>query len=278
MSASKKVLVCGVSLSVVMLLCAAVKQPILKPSYDASIPAVELFDAIEEGTVEVSIIPRSAQDANLFVTNRTDRPISVKLPPAIVGVHTLKQGFGQGAGLLGGPFNATGQQAGTTGAFGQGQGQGQSIGGGLKPSNGLNSVTGLNNGTGNNVFSVPPEKTVQLPLQTVCLAHGKPDPRPQMKYQLVKLEEFTKDAVLQETLKRFAAGEAERPVAQAAAWHLTDSMSWKELESKRIERAGGVPGRAYFEARQLKGAKELIEKATEAAEEKTRVAKNTPKL
>lgn len=278
MNAIKQVLVCSVSLSLVTLLSAAAKQPILKPSYDPTIPAVELFEALNQGLIDVSVIPKSAHDANLFVTNKVDRPISVKLPPAIVAVHTLKQGFGQPNPLFGnGPFNASGQQA---NANGIGQGQGQPIGGGLKGTQTGNFANGnFGNAPAGNFFSIPVEKTIQLPLQTVCLAHGKPDPRPQMKYRLVKLEEFTQNAVLQETLKRFAAGEAERPAAQAAAWHLIDSMSWKELEAKKLDRAGGYPGRPYFDQHQLKAARELIEQATEAAgETKPRLAKSSPKL
>lgn len=272
MKTLQRVSMLGVAASAVMLLGAAVKQPILKLSYDPTIPAVELFDAIDEGLVEVSFIPRSAQNANLFVTNRSDRPISVKLPDAVVAVHVLKQGFGQGNNLFGNnAFNATGQQA-----TGQTGGQGQPVSGGLNANQGTNFTNGLNN-AGNNFFSVPVDKTVQVPLLTVCLAHGKPDPRPQMKYQLVKLEEFTKDAVLQETLKRFAAGDVERPAAQAATWHLVDSMSWKELEAKRIERAGGYPGRPYFESRHLQAAKELVGQATQQAGE-SRVTRISPKL
>jgi hypothetical protein len=267
--------VLGVAVSAVVVMCAAVKQPILKLSYDPTIPAVELFDAIEAGQVEATFIPKSAKSANLFVTNKSDRPISVRLPDAVVAVHVLKQGFGQGNNFFGNnAFTATGQQAGING----GGGGGQPVGGGLNASQGVNFNNGFNNNAGNNFFSVPPEKTVQVPLQTVCLAHGKPDPRPQMKYQLVKLEDFTKNEVLQETLKRFAAGDVERPAAQAAAWHLTDSMSWQELEGKRIERAGGYAGRPYFDARHLQAAKELIEQATEETKASKQRVAGVPKL
>src|SRR4029077_12128658 len=104
--------------------------------------------------------------------------------------------------------------------------------------NGFNNVgNGFNNG---NVgfFSVPPQKTVQVPMKGVCLAHGKPDPRPRMSYKLVKLEDYTSDTALQETLNVFGSSDVDLQAAQAAVWHLTDKMSWQDLREKRQEQWG----------------------------------------
>jgi hypothetical protein len=121
---------------------------------------------------------------------------------------------------------------------------------------------GFGPGVGPGFFSVSPQKTVQVPLQAVCLQHGKPDPRSRMTYKLVKLEDYTSDPALQETLKRFTAGETELQTAQAAVWHLTDKMSWNDLREKQVERVGLDP-LSYFSDKQIEDAETLIEKVRE---------------
>src|SRR5207244_601856 len=126
--------------------------------------------------------------------------------------------------------------------------------------NGFNNV---GNGNGNGIFSVPPQKTVQVPLTAVCLAHGKPDPRPRMTYKLVKLEDFSSDPALHETLKRFTAGEIDVQSAQAAVWHLTDKLSWQDLREKRVEQWGAGEPPAYFSDKQVDDAEKLIRQVRE---------------
>ena len=172
------------SLCLVATSFAASKQPIKKLSHGPAIPAVDLFDAIEEGSVETTVIAKSANDASLFVTNKSDATVSIQVPKAVVAVQVLKQFFPQGGRNAGPGAGFPGGNAGNAGLS-------QPIGGG--PQNGANNQPGFNfnnignfNGVGNNpgngIFSVPPQKTVQVPLKTLCLAHGRPEPRPRMKY------------------------------------------------------------------------------------------------
>jgi hypothetical protein len=188
---SRFVPVC-LSLCLVATSLAASKQPIKKLKHDPDVPAVDLFEAIEEGSVETTVIARSANEASLFVTNKSDAAVSVQLPKALVAVQVLKQFFPQGARNAGMGAGFPGGNAGNTGMS-------QPIGGG--PQNGVNNnqpgfnfnnignANGVGNNAGNGIFSVPPQKTVQVPLKTLCLAHGRPEPRSRMKYQLVKLAE-----------------------------------------------------------------------------------------
>jgi hypothetical protein len=93
---------------------------------------------------------------------------------------------------------------------------------------------------------------------SVCLNHGKPEPKQNMIYKLVKLETYTSDPVLQELITSVATGRLEPKAAQAATWHLTDDMSWRELASKVIRHAGGVPPEPYFTPAQLGYAQQLV--------------------
>ncbi len=268
MHASSRCVAIYLAFSLLALPAEAAKQPIKKVTLDPQAPAVDLFAAIEEGTVEATVIAKSSNEANLFVTNNSSSPLSVKMPQAVVAVQVLKQMFAP-------PGRNAGQGQGNNGP-GQGgnMGQGQPIGGGMNGNmmgNGMqNNMQGMNGGNTIGFFSVPSHKTVQVPLKTVCLAHGKPDPRPRMKYKLVKLEDYTKDPALQETLKLVATSESDLQSLQAAVWHLTDKMSWKELRAKQIERLGGHEPLPYFSDSQIEDAEALIDRVREKTKDMPR--------
>jgi hypothetical protein len=259
MHASSRCVAVCLSLCLLALPAEAAKQPIKKLTLDPQAPAVDLFAAIEEGTIETTVIARSSNEANLFVTNNSSAPLSVKIPPAVVAVQVLKQAFGQPGGVRnqGQGNNGPGQ--------GGNMGQAQSVGGGMNGNMFGNGQQNNMNGNGPTIgfFSVPSHKTVQVPLKTVCLSHGRPDPRPRMKYKLVKLEDYTSDAALQETLKLVATSESDLQSLQAAVWHLTDKMSWKDLRAKQIERLGGHEPLPYFSDSQIEDAEALIDRVRE---------------
>src|SRR5579863_7322291 len=259
---------------------AASKQPLKKLKHDANIPAVELFDAIEQGLVETTVIAKNSHEANIFVTNKSDAAVSIQLPQAVVATQVLKQIFGPPRG--GNTVGPGQQQGGNFGGgaaqpVGGGMGNGQNQGNNVGMTNGQGNAFGNGNGNGfqnvrgNGFFSIPAQKTVQVPLTTVCLAHGKPDPRQRMKYQLVKLEDYSNDPVLHETLKLFASGATETETAQAAVWHLTDKMSWSDLKAKQIDRIGLDPV-PYFNEKQVDAAARIVEQARESAKNSPRKA------
>ncbi|HEY3964565.1 MAG TPA: hypothetical protein VGM05_08465 [Planctomycetaceae bacterium] len=249
---------------------AASKLPIKKLTQDPKIPPVELFDAIEQGLVETTVIAKNSHEANVFVTNKSAATVSIQFPKAVAAVQVLKQlGFGQ-------PPNGRGN--GGVGNNGPGGAQSQPVAGGQVGANGNQNGPGANmntigngfpNGNGNGVFSVPPQKTVQVPLMTVCLAHGKPEPRARQKYQLVKLETYSSDPVLHETIQLFVSGATDAETAQAAVWHLTDKMSWDDLHAKQIDRLSLDPV-PYFGEGKVDAAKELIQQAQDKVKETPR--------
>ena len=81
----------------------------------------------------------------------------------------------------------------------------------------------------------------QMPLHSVCLEHGKDNPRPKMKYRLVSVEEYTDNVVLQDLIRVYASGRLDREVAQVAAWRVANNLTWQQLATKRVARATG-PG------------------------------------
>ncbi len=180
---------------------------------------VELFAAIESGDIEVKLICKDATTGNVMITNKTKKPLSIKLPDAFAGVPVAAQlgcpggGFGGfpggGGGGIGGGSQGLG---GGGGGFGGGGGGGFGGGGG-----------------GGGFFNVAPEKVGKIKVVTVCLEHGKDDPNPRIPYALKPIESFTDNQEVVELVKMVSRGEIDQHSGQAAAWHLANGMTWQEL-------------------------------------------------
>ncbi|MFM9196535.1 MAG: hypothetical protein ACKOWG_12490, partial [Planctomycetia bacterium] len=73
-------------------------------SASASAPAVpDLFEAESRQLVSLRYIPNDAKSAQIIVTNRTRRPLTLRLPAAFAGIPILAQmGMGGMGGMGGG--------------------------------------------------------------------------------------------------------------------------------------------------------------------------------
>ena len=250
------------------------KRQVVKPGYDPAAPVVELFDGIDQQKFEARLVPKNSLEGSVFIENRTDKPLTVKLPQAVAAVQVLKQGLG---GAAAGGRGGTGQPGGIGG--GQGQALGGGFGGGGFGGGGVGGGIGGGAGGvggGGGFFTIPPEKAVRAPLTSVCLNHGKPEPRPNMSYRLVPLETYTTDPALRALLVAVGSGKLEPGAAQAAAWHLSDAMSWQELAEKKIDHLGGVDPEPYFSETQLAAAREIAAAAKAAASEQQSSAESGP--
>ena len=176
-------------------------------------------------------------------------------------------GGGMGGGGMGG---GGGQQAmgGGMGGGGMGGMGGGGMGGGGMGGGGMG---------GGGFFSVPAEKVVSLQFNSVCLEHGKQEPGPSSKYTLVPITRVSSDPVLHELLAKVGTGKVDQQSAQAAAWHLTNKMSFQELAAKMEEHLGDLNPSPYFTREQLLGAQQLLSQAMVKAEEKAEEEKLTPK-
>ncbi len=199
---------------------------------------VGLFEGMESGEIEVKFVPANAERATVVLKNKSGKPLQVRLPEAFAGVPVQAQfgggGFG-GGGLGGGGLGGGGFGGGGFGGGG-GQGLGGGFGGGGFGGGGLGGGGfggGLGGGGfGGGLMNLSPDRVRRLKVTTVCLEHGKKDPNPRMKYTIVPIEKFTKKKEVAELCKLLGTGRINRDAAQAAAWHFTDNMSWRELANK----------------------------------------------
>jgi hypothetical protein len=104
---------------------------------------------------------------------------------------------------------------------------------------------------------VPAGKTIKVKVPCVCLEHGKPDPKPRVPYKIVPLETVTAEPAVAGVLARLGEGKYSQRVAQAAAWHLANGMTWEELDGKRIKRITGLQER-WFHPAEIQAAMRLV--------------------
>jgi len=248
------------------------KKPLTKLQLDPNAEEVDLFQGIEDGQLTARLIPKNAFGGNVLIENLTDKPLTVTLPEAAIGVpkHLAQFGGGQGGfgggGLGGGGLGGGGGQQQTGGGFGGGGGQQGGGGGG-----------GFFGGGGGGGFgSIPAESVASIPFNSVCLEHGKPEPSVRSEYVLVPVETVSNDPILRELLEVVGSGKVDRQSAQAAAWHLTDDMSFEELANKAVVHTGGNPPTPYFTRDQLVGAQALLSFAKQQAEESPKSTEPKP--
>jgi hypothetical protein len=91
---------------------------------------------------------------------------------------------------------------------------------------------GMGGGGGGGFFNVEPNKVRRIKVNTVCLEHGKKEPSPRIKYEIVPIEWLTNKQEVAEICKMLGSGKLSQTAAQAAAWHYSDNMSWQELGQK----------------------------------------------
>ena len=226
-----------------------------KTSANASASGVpDLFEAEEQQLVSLRYIPNNAKSAQIIVTNRTRRPLTLRLPASFAGVPVLAQMGGMGG--MGG-----GGQAGF-GAGGIGGGA-QATGGGGLGGQGMNGMGGGGmGGAGGGAFSIPAERSRIFRVPTVCLEYGKHEPTSRMPYKLGRADAFSSDPKLALVLESLGRGELSQKVAQAAAWHISSGITWEKLAAEKIDHAGGVPDEPYFSQAELVAAHRVVEIAT----------------
>ena len=80
--------------------------------------------------------------------------------------------------------------------------------------------------------NIEPGKVRKFKVTTVCLEHGKKEPNPRVKYDIIPIESFTKKPEVIELCRMLGSGQLNQSAAQAAAWHFTDNLTWIELVNK----------------------------------------------
>ena len=232
------------------LLLAAENRASKSGGSDLKSETVEMFGAIEKGQIAVKLIPKDSTECRVLIENKTDKPLNVKLPETFAGVPVLAQGRAGGGGGAGG------------GARTGGGGGSQSMGGGM----GGGGMGGGGGGMG--MMNIAPEKVGKLLVTTVCLEHGKDEPRASIPYEIKPLERVTNKPAVAELCRMLGTNQLNQRAAQAATWFLNNDMSWQELAAKRYRHANGTSGDPYFSPQEIQAGMQIAKTAVKIADEK----------
>jgi hypothetical protein len=210
--------------------------------------SVDIFEGIKTGQLEVRVIPKDSTLCRITIQNKTDKPLSVKLPEAFAAIPVLAQVGGAG-GVGAGTTTTSRQPQPMMGGMG-GMGMG-----GMMPGMGM----------GGGFFNIAPDQVGQLKVPTVCLEHGKAEPRSTMKYELRPIEEYSQDKALHEIGRMLGRGQISQRVAQVATWHLNSKMSFDQLARKELRFANGTR-QPYFSAEEIRSGMQVVAAAVAAAQ------------
>jgi hypothetical protein len=246
-------MLCGAIFGAALTVSAAepTKKPLKPGEFNPANQTVDLFDAIKEKQVEVKVIHKDSSGGKVLITNKTDQGLNLKLPDAVAAVHVLPQMMG---GMAGGVGGGLGQSSGG-GMGGMGGGGMGGMGGGL--------------GGGGGMFNIAPEKVGEVKYTSVCLEHGKPEPKAAMHYELRPIESVAPKAEVIEVLKLLDKGAVPQRVAQILAWHLNNEMSFEQLAAKQIEHLGGAP-EPYFSLDEIRAAMQVKQYVAKTLEERAK--------
>jgi hypothetical protein len=111
-------------------------------------------------------------------------------------------------------------------------------------------------------------------VSTVCLNHGQPEPRAAIPYEIRPLDSVSDKPEVREICRLLSAGKVSQHVAQAAAWHFANGMSWEQIAAEHYRYANGG-GSPYFTPREIYAAMQLASVATTLAHEHQQTAPNT---
>jgi len=211
-------------------------------------PPVDLFDAMQEGTVEAKFIAKNSQRGRIILKNKTDKPVAVEIPDAFIGVPLAQ--FGGGGGGFGGGG----------GGLGGGGGQ-QSVGGGGGGGRGGRGGGGRGGGRGGGGFNIPPEKVVRVDVPLLCMDHGLKEPSSSKPYAIRPIENFIKDPAVIEIVAGYANGQLPPGAAQAAVWNLNSDVSWDELATKLTGTKRNKIREPYFSGDEIQAAAAIVAEA-----------------
>ncbi len=193
---------------------------------------VDLFQAIEDGQIEAGVIQADMKKGRLFIENKSDQPLNVRIPTSF-GTRPI-------AAQIGGRTEDLEQ------LFGAG---------------GTGGIMGMN---------IPPAKVVSMKYESVCLEYGKPVPNSNSNYELAKIDDVTSKEEVKEMCTLLGTG-TDLGALQFAAWHLNSGIPAQKLASDTVLRANGKRT-SYFSEGQVKLGMMLSQRAIMVAKQKADAA------
>ncbi|MBP5620555.1 MAG: hypothetical protein J6X44_00935, partial [Thermoguttaceae bacterium] len=128
-------------------------------------------------------------------------------------------------------------------------------------------------GMGGGMWSLAPNKTRKESVRTVCLEHGKKEPRSTVKYTIVPIDSYTENKTTQVLCSMLGDEEIDQNAVQAAVWSTENGLTMEELAAKTKQVSRNNPVQSYFKGSELELSMQLLEQADARAAEIEEVEK-----
>ena len=104
--------------------------------------------------------------------------------------------------------------------------------------------------------TVPVGQRVEIAIPAVCLNYGSPTPTPRDKFELMDVDDYSRDPRVRKALRSLATMGTSHGVAQAAMWHLCNGVpfeTWDRQGESRQRTRGGIGCPLRRRGRRLSG-------------------------
>jgi len=246
---------------------------------EAPAETVALFDALQQNKLAAQVTTFDHTTVRLMLGNRSSQPLQVEIPPAFGAVSAVlaqRMQMQQNVpGILPRASSTSQSPTETPQTLGvwtpppslnnQARPNAQQGNPAFPPlgRNGLAQRENLFNveappasSTARPMLSINPQQVVPLMLTGVCLQYGNPTPRPRNPFVIRPLEQTPTKPEVRALLRLVATEDIPRRVAQPAAWHLANGISWDRL----LDRTGSGTHQLRFTMAELQAAQQVVQR------------------
>jgi hypothetical protein len=186
------------------------------PTAEPVTQTVKILAAKASGELKLELKGHGQDKVRMALRNTSARRLNVVLPPGLVAASASGQGGFQSMGL-GLPTN----EAGAFGAF--------------QPAAGGEAFRSVapRDVPGPGTITVPVGQTVEVTIPAVCLNYGLDAPTSRDRFELMDVNDYSRDPRVRKALRSLALMGTSHGVAQAAMWRLCNDVPFEYLAAQR---------------------------------------------
>jgi len=177
---------------------------------------VKVLAAKQAGELAVELRGQGQDRVRMVLQNTSAKRLKVVLPAGLVAASASGQGGFQSMGL-----GTADNEPGAFGAFRS-----------APPDSGFRSIAPTDQSRSCTV-TVPVGQRIEIAIPAVCLNYGSPTPTPRDKFELMDVNDYSRDPRVRKALRSLATLGTSHGVAQATMWHLCSGVPFEFLGSAK---------------------------------------------
>ncbi len=189
------------------------------PAAEPVTQTVKVLAAKQAGDLAVEVRGHGQDRVRMVLQNTSTKRLNVVLPAGLVAASASGQGGGGGFQSMG--LGAADNEPGAFGAFRS-----------APPDGGFRSIAPTDQSRSYTV-TVPVGQRVEIAIPAVCLNYGSPTPTPRDKFELMDVNDYSRDPRVRKALRSLATLGTSHGVAQATMWHLCNGVPFEFIGSSQ---------------------------------------------